>query len=467
MGQVISEKLNKQKFSNFLELGLVVLGLDFIFALVAGLFVNWFLVFGVFALVLLVYVFYFYPTLGLYVFTLLFPFWGLSLQVGSINLPYIDLVGASLFLALIVHWLMSFILKKRDEKVDKQVVLLQEFPGLTYAMLFWLVSAMAMTSNSEFVLALKYLVRPIMFFYLIYVLLPINLIKSKKVFVKVLYFIFAGGIITSILGLLSVVLTEGSLYARRAVPYAFGNWNLLGGNHNAVAEVLVVAVPVGIILYFLQKNLKYQGWILVMTMLMMFVLLLTFSRSGWLALFFEFLIIFWVLYRKKFSVYNLLIIGLLAILIIFLFYLVIWHNVTMVQGSTSSRWLMSQISWYYFLENPIIGNGLNTFSELVGSTFVYNVEFGDPLDSHGLVQKLSTESGILGLLTYLGLLGFFVRFYIERFKRIKDYDSRFVVLLLIVIVFGALFFQFFSTSYYLAKLWLPIGLAYAGIKLYS
>ncbi len=78
-------------------------------------------------------------------------------------------------------------------------------------------------------------------------------------------------------------------------------------------------------------------------------------------------------------------------------YFYTFHQLGWVQSSNESRFLLTEIAWYNFLQHPVIGNGLNTFTSFVGSTFVYVVEFWDPLDSHGFFTKNCFRNGVVWL----------------------------------------------------------------------
>ncbi len=63
------------------------------------------------------------------------------------------------------------------------------------------------------------------------------------------------------------------------------------------------------------------------------------------------------------------------------------------QSSNSTRLMLTQIAMQVFETSPIFGGGAGTFLERVGSTQVFLIEYGDPLDSHGFIQKIAAETG--------------------------------------------------------------------------
>lgn len=405
-----------------------------------------------------------WPNLGLYLMCLLAPYWGWQFVSETINVPYVDLVALALFFAMLLRTAMAWLIKLEGERLD-DFVYLKKFFAWPYFVLFLGFGLISLINSPDFLIGFKYLLRPLLFMYLMFVLLPINLILKRKIFKRVLIALLGGGIGAAILGMLTVVLTEGGLFARRAQPYPVLGVNLLGGNWNALAETLVVAIPCALIFYFAARKVRSRGYFILLGMLLITVLLLTMSRSGWLALLLQMTILLFGFLRK--SLFNKKVILLLSLsfLILVIVYVFFWGQISAVKGSDSSRWLMTSVAWYHFTNHPFIGNGLNTFNDLVGKTFVYAVEFGDPLDSHGFGQKLLAETGILGLLSFVILLGFIFRHYLKAYLESFG-DNKIMILLLIMMASGVVFFQLFSTSYFLAKMWLPLGVCVAGVNLY-
>ena len=276
------------------------------------------------------------------------------------------------------------------------------------------------------------------------------------------------GILVSILGLLSVFFPQEAAWSvPRAMPFSIAGFNPLGGNQNAVAEVLVISIPIAMILFLISEKIKKRGLYILAIALMMIVLLLTFSRAGWLALMVELLILFFIKYRHKINRNVIIALVLMMIFIPLIMYFTIWSQLDWMESSNANRLLLTNISWHSFLEHPIIGNGLNSFQRIVGQTFVYRVEFGDPLDSHGFIQKIATESGFLGVLTFVLLLGYVFYKNISAYAHAKFLSHKLVVLCFLMLISGIVVFELFSTAYFLATTWLPLGISLAAAKLYA
>jgi O-antigen ligase len=90
---------------------------------------------------------------------------------------------------------------------------------------------------------------------------------------------------------------------------------------------------------------------------------------------------------------------------------------------------------------------------------VYTLEYGEALDAHGFIQKMLVETGIFGLVAFVGFLGWVLQTIAKQVRRDVFYQA------LLCMVAGAMVFQLFNTSYLNSVLWLPIGLALAGVSL--
>jgi len=393
-----------------------------------------------------------------YVMVFFYPFIGWEMRLENINIPYVDLLAILVF--------SGWLVKKIVNWTKHNKLKLQDFPGLAFALFFLIVAAISITNNSDLLLGIKYWLRPLVFFYFMFIVLPYNLIDSKEKLFRVLRILLVVGVLVMFLGLLSVITADGSWFDHRAVPYNLGNFAPLGGNHNAIAEVLIVTIPIILILLLIETKIKYKNWYLIILYALVFTLILTYSRSGWLALLIQFLIILGVRFRKKWGRQLTGFIVVALVIIPILFYFSFFQELGFVQMSNTNRILATEVSLHNFLQHPIIGNGLNTFQNLLGSTFVYFVEFGDPLDSHGFVQKLLVETGLLGLLGYVSILGYcFVRF-LKRFVQLSGQEKE-VMLMFLMIFMAMVVFQLFSTSYFIARMWLPIGIGLAAVRIFS
>lgn len=409
-------------------------------------------------------VLYVYPTIGLYLMIFLYPFSGWQFKFSFINLPYSDLAAWMLFCAVAFKIIVRVIVGKETFKN----IFKENFPVALFAGLFFLAGFLSLINVDFRIDSIKYLLRPMIFFYLMFVVLPYYLIKDKVILKRALYSFLAAGLVVAGLGLLSVVFPQGAnINLHRAVPYAIADFNLVAGNQNAIAEILIVALPITMLLFLLTEKIKARGWYVLIGIFFGFVTLMTFSRAGWLALLVELLALYFIQRRHLVNRYVLAAIIIAVILSLLFVYFAFWQNIDWIKTSNANRLLLTHISLNAFWEHPFIGHGLNTFQDIVARTFVYTVEFGDPLESHGFMQKMMTETGGFGLIAFLILLASVARKLWQGFMVSKGATTKAIVSCFIVLFCGLVTFEFFSTSYFLAIMWLPLGVALAGTKLYA
>jgi O-antigen ligase len=97
------------------------------------------------------------------------------------------------------------------------------------------------------------------------------------------------------------------------------------------------------------------------------------------------------------------------------------------------------------------------------STQDYVQEFGEALESHGFMQKILLEEGMVGLILFLSIL----LYVLWRLWRVIHQSTNTVLSrMFLVMVVGAMIFQLFNTSYFISVMWMPIGVALAHSKLF-
>ena len=138
-----------------------------------------------------------------------------------------------------------------------------------------------------------------------------------------------------------------------------------------------------------------------------------------------------------------------------------------VQGSTDARAMLAGIALELFHESPIIGVGAGTFVSHVAGTWAFMYEYGSPLDSHGYLQKLAAETGLLGLLAFAAVIITLTWYLWSTWKELKQGSEtdRSIFAYLCAGVIGAFVYQIFNTTYWTPKLWLPVGIALAASRM--
>jgi len=308
-------------------------------------------------------------------------------------------------------------------------------------------------------------------------ILPYFLIDTEKTFKRVISLVFWTGLLATLTAWLPLLknplaslnrLTPGSIFGFAPLTY----------NHNILAEVLIVAIPIAFLFFTNPKlqNTKVHKYDFLAFIFLIITTLLTFSRAAWIALFFELILYIWLtrksnLPNKKDQVAEKLfskqLLLLATILSPFIIYFGIFSFSSIVTSSNIARWDMTQIAWTYFAEHPLIGNGVGSFVGLVADTRLFTVEYGDPLDAHGIIQKLLAEQGLLGFTTFFIFVVWLLTTLYRGIYQAKNDEAKKIEIALFLTVVGSLIFQLFNASYYSPHLWLPIGLAITAKKIYS
>jgi len=413
--------------------------------------------------IILVLIFIKYTEFGLYLIAFLYPFTYLEFVYTDINVPYVDFVALILFFA----WLIKALYLHFK---NKKTLNLKNFPGWFFMLLFISACVLSLLNvDSELLsFSIKYILRPIIFFYLMYVILPFNIIDNFKKFYNTLKVMFVLGIGLSLMGIWSLIFPPSELGLRRAVPISIFGIYPLGTNHNLLAEIFVCLIPIAFILFWQEKDVFLKNIYLIGALLMTAINLLTLSRAGWLALIVDLLILVILKYRvsglkKYFATYLPYLILILIVPILYLMYQLI--NSTVVLSSNLNRLKLIDVALTLYKENPLLGTGIGTFTSSLAQFRWYIMEYGEVLDAHSFLFKTLAETGFLGAFTFCALLLYVLYVLFKAYNKVKDTNTSWLILGMLLTVLGVMVFELFGTGYFLAKLWLPIGLALASIKI--
>jgi hypothetical protein len=385
--------------------------------------------------------------------------------ISNLNAPVVDFITTLLGLGVgisIVLGLVSFSLKKLSHL---------KIPLILYG-LFLLSGAYAALHayDNSVGSALKYLIRPMAFACGGFIIIPALLIRKREMLINILKIWFGVGVFIALFGLSSLIFNHQSSWIR-VVPYSISGFAPLGHNHNMVAEALVAIIPAALYLAFCAYKEKkhtafqvYAGGMLLMAL----TTLLTLSRGGWIVLLLECvltIVLTWedikhIIEERKNALKTVGVLIGFALLV----YMGTFLVSKTVQESTATRFSMIEITAFYFERSPWFGYGPGMYTRIMGDTFDYVVEHGEPLESHGFIQKIILEEGIVGLVLF-SLFIVYIVFYLGRMS-FKAHDS-FLVKMFFIMVVGEVTFQLFDTSYFSSVLWLPIGLALVATSLDS
>jgi len=379
----------------------------------------------------------------------------------------IDLFLGEIFLVLVIGaWAIKvFILwfRRRDTNWKPQLPIWRSYLGLVAAHLISIFSSY----GPDPVLILKFILRPVVFCYVAFIALPANLIRSLRRLKAALGILTTVGLIASVDGLLSLVSLEFTNQTiRRAHPIPLFGFDLFGNNHNLLAETLLFTAPSTLALAYLAKKSRTRHLLYGAAALQALVALLTLARTAWIVLIIQIVFLMLTLWRHKIKQYAFEIATLILIITPLAIFQLYFSFSRTAQDSNATRLMLSEIAYYSFLEQPVIGSGAGTFLGRVANAQVFAQEFGAPLDAHGFAQKLMTETGALGLIAYALVLleSFWLAF--SKIKPMKD-TARIVCVILAASAAGAVIYQFFNTAYWTAHLWLPIGILFAALKIFE
>lgn len=404
-------------------------------------------------------IFFLKPRFSLYSLAFFLPVIGWSFYIGRLNLPLIDLLGLIALVAFGLRFFYNNFLQEEGTAASKL-----KWPLFFPFAVFFLVSFLSAIFSEAVWASLWYIVRWPLFMYVVYIVLPYNLIDNPKTLKNAVIALTVSTGLVLISGYLSLYGQDwqNNFYRLQAVPL-FGLYPF-GQNHNLIAEFLNMGAFMILMLRALSKNAREKRFLDISFALTALAIIMTFSRAGWLTLALQLTLYAGYYFRlKKYRPANIILAGL-GILIILA--PLAWrmnelqkHNIS----STENRWLLTEIAWSAYQERPYLGHGSGQFINLVDNTLRFKAKYGDPIDSHGVWQKILAENGLFGLAAWLFIFIYLGKIFYQTYKQYRL--SHYWFLPLFLSGFGALFFQFFNTSYYKGKVWLPIALGLAAIKL--
>jgi O-antigen ligase len=126
-------------------------------------------------------------------------------------------------------------------------------------------------------------------------------------------------------------------------------------------------------------------------------------------------------------------------------------------GSALARFELLKVSWQIFASNPVLGVGIGCYNEANGR---YAPLIGER-DAHNTYISLAAETGLPGLLLWLGLVGSVLVAVRRRRRSLKADDSTIQIVWVERAVVGCLVAGFFGTYSGVTMLYLALGTLYA------
>ncbi len=451
MAEILAQKIENHRI---LLVGLLTMAFAAILLSLSHLSTDWLL--GILA-VSLIWVLILKIEWGIYLMAFFLPVIHWDFYIGPLQIPLIDALGILVLSAFFArHFLLIYLGEKQPEKL--------KWPALGAFSVFFLAALVSAFFSPTILKSAWYSIRWILLFYMAYIFLPINIIKDRKTLRSVIALIIASAVITGVLGLMSIAGQNWRQEFVRVKPIEIAGVFPLGENQNLIVEVMLPAILLVFAMKEWARSARSKRLLNLTLIFLVLILIGTFSRGGWLALVAAGLVYAIAIYRKQIQKYVLpLILILIALTPVFVYMYRIQTDYETGVGSNQSRILSSRIAWQAFLDKPFFGNGSGEYINLVGQNVLFRAKFGDPLESHGIFQKILAENGLAGLLGFSLMLMVFVRTF---YCGLKNNKNEFRTLLPIILAGLAIFiFEIFNTSYYKGKLWLPIaiGLVYVNL----
>lgn len=416
-----------------------------------------------------------YIYFSLYLGMALVPFLGIIVSAPTGNLAFgqrafggvidISLAEVILFFVLLSWGLRLLFLwwQRRDQNWRPRLPLIESM-----AMLFAAHAASIFSPLQPDPLpTLKYAFRPVLFDYLAFVALPVNLIRSRRRLVAALGVISMVGLLAALNGFLSMFFPSSGGLIGRAYPLSIFGINVLGENWNELADVLIFTAPFTLAFAELLKNWRTRRFWRLAAAFQFLIGLLTFTRTFWIVFALQTIFLVTFIWREAIKKYLATILVCMVLFMPVGAIMAAYVGSETVQGSNSTRLMLSEIAYNLFNTSPWLGAGAGTFLNVVGSTQAFLVEYGTPLDSHGFIQKIAAETGLFGLFALTALILQFAWIVKKGITHLQGSSFRDAYILIVAAAGGALAYQLFNTDYWTGKLWLPIGIALAALRAFQ
>ncbi|MDI3496433.1 MAG: hypothetical protein PWQ35_454 [Patescibacteria group bacterium] len=396
------------------------------------------------------------PKIGLYLTALSLPIIGRDFYIQGFIIPVSDLIAFCTLLGFFLHLFFSYLFK--PQKRERLI-----FPLFYPFAIFFLINILSIIVNGNSLSAWYYFIRWPVFLYIAYIFVPFNVIKDPKTLKKTVILVTVSAILVLISGFASLFGQDwqNSFFRLKSI-YIFNSYPF-GENHNLVAEFLNIGAFFILVIRDFIKTKRGKRIIDILFILASLGIILTFSRTGWIILFLQSAL--FLFYRLKHRPREKMMAAIFACLFLIVISPLFFKMSSLQEKNTSStenRWLLTEIALTAFYDKPWLGHGSGTFVDLVATNTRFTVKYGAPVDSHGMLQKMLAETGILGLLSWLFILLYLVRF---TFITLNKYYPRVNwVLPFALAALGGIFFQFFNTSYFKGRVWLPLVLFLLAIK---
>ena len=444
---------NKRKFILLSTIALFIYSLFAIYYNIQFLFVL--------PIIALIVVFSLKIEFGIYLMAFSLPMIGWNFYFFNLEIPFIDLLSLFVFTSFISSLLFKMVFGNKN--VSKKI----KWPWIFSFTLFFASFMLSSFFSKDQFFSLWYTIRWIFVLYTFYIFLPVQIINKKEVLKNILIAFLLSGLLMSFLAILSLFIQDWSFFVRMKPISIFGIY-LFGDNQNLIAESLLPSLFFSLALREKINNILFKKVINISAILMLVVAVGTFSRAAWLSLFLASLIFLIFGIKKNVQNKKRIVVGLSVVIILMIPVFVYMYQMQTAYrigvSSTENRLLLTEISWQAFKENPVLGKGPGQYINLVADNVRFRAKYGDPIDSHGVLQKILAENGLLGVIAFIFFSVVVLFSLLPALKRNKEKKY---FLFLFLAFFSIYFFQIFNTSYFKAKTWFPAAVVLSAITIYK
>jgi putative inorganic carbon (HCO3(-)) transporter len=240
--------------------------------------------------------------------------------------------------------------------------------------------------------------------------------------------------------ILGEVTEAGTDFTSRAT-YQDGEFtNRVGGmigHPNLLAIYMAMIMPIGLATLFSKAKPIYKAFLLVTVLLGAVTLILTLSRSGWIAFALAYILLMAVSFshpsiRTKYVMGRLMSVVFIFLLAAALSGPILKRLTQSDSGAVSFRWEFMEVAMDMVLDKPVFGFGLNSFVWHMPPYTKYGSyngvidQFGDDLPVvHNIYLVVWSEQGTVGLLLFLA---FNYHLMLIAWRGVKNYTHPFLTM---------------------------------------
>jgi O-antigen ligase len=250
--------------------------------------------------------------------------------------------------------------------------------------------------------------------------------------------------------------------------YTMDTYNIVGnrvrasfGNPNSFAGWLLVMIPIVLSLAYSEAKIAIKSLLLIMTGLLMFCLVLTYSRGGWIGVILALFFLCFFRSKKLLITLNLLILILLFAIPDSVEKRVI-SAVEITEKAAIDRKILWQEASNIIKDYPLIGCGFNTYAT-VGPR--YRLDSSTGCYPHNSYLHMAAETGLLGLGAFIWIMVALYKTSLANLKTINDKFYNALLLGLLAGLSGFLLHSLVDTNIYALQLgnlmWFIMGLIVA------